>query len=399
MPKPSVYHQLDAVQVAPGPFMKPSPRHWNPGMIRYKGRLWMCYRYHLGKEHASRCATAMVPLDKASFAPTALSQHLNLPATVGDEHFEDARLFLFKGEPHISYTQMTGYRPGVDYCCHIRYARLKLLGNRWLIEETFTPKYGRNTGNSKEKNWVFFERDGGLYCIYQDDPSHRIIRLEGDRVVEEFDTDQPKWSWGSIRGGAPPVVLPDGQMMHIFHSSLPTEEAPHFVRYYAGAYTFEAKAPFRITGITPKPIISGSEADGHGFDPRYTEGWKPFIPFPCGCVADGDNWLVSMGVNDWQCAVGRITAKRLRFVKPDGSEAQTRYFMTANGSMQAKTVDANGQPRWIPWIIPIADRRGAMAPPGYYSTADGRESEAMEESPRVQEITAEQYKSATKQVA
>lgn len=399
MPKASVYEQLNAAQVKPGPFMPPSPRHWNPGMIRYKGRLWMSMRYHLGKEHGSRCATGMVPLDKKTFVPTALYQHLNLPAVIGDEHFEDARLFMFKGEPHISYTQMTGYRPGIDYACTIKYARLRLLGNRWLIEEVFFPKFGRNSGYSKEKNWVFFEHDGKLHCIYQDHPTHKVICLDGDKVTAEYDSDAAKWPWGQIRGGATPVPYGEGKMMHVFHSSLPTEVAPHYVRYYAGAYIFELKPPFRITEITVKPIVSGSEADGHGHDPRYSDGWKPFIPFPCGCVPDGDDFLVSMGVNDWQCAVGRVTSKHLQFVAPDGSASPSRYFMTPNGSLPVRFVTPEGVSRWIPWQIPISDRRGAMAAPGYYMTSDPREAETIEEVPRTQEITCDQYQMAIKKSA
>jgi hypothetical protein len=88
MAKPSIYAQIDAVQLDPrSPHMKASPRHWNMGLLRYKGRLWAAYRYHLPREHASRSAVALVPLDKATLQPTAPSQHLNLPAVVGDEHF------------------------------------------------------------------------------------------------------------------------------------------------------------------------------------------------------------------------------------------------------------------------------------------------------------------------
>ena len=80
MSKPSIYAQTEAVRVAQGPFIKPSPRIWNMGLLKYKGRLWAAYRYHLPREHASRSATALVPLDRGTFQPTALSQHLNLPA-------------------------------------------------------------------------------------------------------------------------------------------------------------------------------------------------------------------------------------------------------------------------------------------------------------------------------
>lgn len=398
MPKPSIYSQLAAIQVR-GKDMKPSPRHWNPGMIRYKGRLWVCYRYHLGREHGSRSATALVPVDKTTLQPTAPSQHLNLPGAVGDEHFEDARLFIYKGAPHVSYTQMTGYVPGVDYKCIIKYARLKLQGNRWIIDEVFYPRYGRNGGNSKEKNWSFFEHNGGLYIVYQDSPTRKVIRIEGETVLEEFESPGVTWPWGGIRGGAPPVPYGptmgrDGTVNHfltVFHSSLPTEQAPHFVRYFGAAYLFEAKAPFKVVSVSAMPVMAGSEADGHGEDPRYSNGWKPFVVFPCGCVPDGDDWLVSMGVNDWQCAVGRMTKADLKLISPDRSDAPMRYFLTMNGSLPVKIIGTDGHLAFLNWEIPRADRRGAMAPPGLYATNDGREAEVISEAQKTEEITAEQY--------
>ena len=121
--------------------------------------------------------------------------------------------------------------------------------------------------------------------------------------------------------------------------------------------------------------------------------------FPCGIVPDGDDWLVSMGVNDWQCAIARVTPEHLRLVAPDGSESPVRYFKTANGSLPVKITDVNGQPQWIQWEIPRADRRGAWAPPGYYCTNDGRKAEVVADAPRVEEITAEEYNQATQKVA
>lgn len=394
MPKPSIYKQLAAVQVAPGPFTPPSPRHWNPGLLRYKGRLWLAFRYHLGREHASRCATGLVPIDKKTFQPTGLFQHLNLPGVVGDEHFEDARLFMFRGQPHISYVQMTGYRPGVDFKCHIKYARLKLLGNRWIIEEVFWPKFGQNHGGAKEKNWSFFECGDELHAIYEDRGSHKVIKLDGDKITAEYESPAPWWPWGIIRGGAPPVPMGDGKLLVFFHSSLATEEAPHYIRYYGAAYVMDDKPPFTIRAISSKPMMAGSEADGHGYDPRYAEGWKPYVVFPAGCVPDGDEWLVSFGVNDWQCGVGRVTREQMQFILPDGSDMPTRYFMTVNGSLPVQITGSDGIPRWIPWEIFAADRRGAMAPSGYYATKDGREAEVIADAPRVEEITAERYHAA-----
>jgi predicted GH43/DUF377 family glycosyl hydrolase len=393
MPKPSIYEQINAVQVK-GEHLLPSPRHWNPGLLRYKGRLWLSYRYHLGLEHASRSATAMVPIDKNTFQPTMRSQHLNLPATVGDEHFEDARLFMFRGEPHISYTQMTGYRPGVDYNCTIKYARLKLKGSTWHVEESWQPDYGRNSGYAKEKNWIFFEHDGQLWCIYQDHPTRKVIRLEGAKVVEEHETSAPSWAWGEVRGGTPPLPYGENQMIAVFHSSLHTEDPPHFRRYYGGAYLFDAKPPFAIQAISSKPLMAGSELDNHGFDPRWSAGWKPFIPFPGGLVQNGEDWIVSFGVNDWQSAVGTIKKDQIKWLKPDGSDRPMRYFSTTNGSLPIRMIGPNRAQQWVPWEVPAPNGRGIMAPKGYLKTDDGRTSETIEEMPKTAEITEEEYNRA-----
>jgi predicted GH43/DUF377 family glycosyl hydrolase len=404
MPKPSLYKQLDAVQVT-GPHLPPSPRHWNCGLLRYKGRLWMCLRYHLPREHASRCATGMIALDKKTFQPTGPFQHLNLPARIGDEHFEDARLFLYKGEPYVSYTEMTGYKPGHPYFCTMKYARLKLVGSVWHVVEAWHPRYGQNDGGAREKNWAFFEHDKTLFAVYADGPTRKVIQLEGDQVVAEHESPGAFWPWGTIRGGTPPLLLSGGkEYLAIFHSSLATEQAPHYVRYYGAAYRFEAKPPFAITAISDAPLMTGSEEDGHGYDPRYAEGWKPFIPFPCGLVPvnpldEAEGWLVSLGVNDWQCAVGRIKPQQLAMRLPNGSDRPVRYFRTSNGSLPVQIIGANGQLRWIQWEKQEVGRGPVMVPPGYYATADGREAEMLSEAARATEITAEEYKQATKKSA
>lgn len=398
MPKPSIYQQLDAIQVA-GPLLPLSPRHFNPSLIRFKGRLWMSVRYHLGREHASRCATGIVALDPKTMQPVGKTQHLNFPSTVGDEHYEDARLFMFDGHVHVSVTVMSGYVPGKNYSCVIKYARLKLRGTTWSIDEVFWPKYGNNNGNAKEKNWAFFEHAGALYCVYSDNPERKVLKIDGDRVTAVYDSPAASWPWGVMRGGTSPIPYGNGKMLAVFHSSLPTEEAPHFVRYYGGAYVFEDKPPFKILLISSKPIMAGSEADGHGIDPRYSEGWKPYVVFPCGCVPDEDGWLVSLGVNDWQCAVGRITAADLSLIEPDRSNAPIRYFRTANGSVGVQLVTADGNLSWINWERCGTDPRGCMVPPGYFATSDGRIAEAMESAPRSTEITADEYFAAMRKTA
>jgi hypothetical protein len=219
--KPSLFKQLEAVAVD-GRLLKESPRHWNCGMFRYKDRLYLCYRYHL-KQHGGRCATAICELDQKSFQPRGKSQQLMLSGPTGTEHHEDARLFMFDGEPHISYTEMRGYRPGVDYTCVMKYARLRLKAGKWEVAKVYHPQHGRNDGRGKEKNWVFFETADGLHVVYSGSPQHVVLRLKGERVEEIFETPGPAWNFGTVRGGTTPVRQADGSFLTIFHSSVPTE--------------------------------------------------------------------------------------------------------------------------------------------------------------------------------
>lgn len=162
------------------------------------------------------------------------------------------------------------------------------------------PPYGFNDPDAdtpetgaREKNWVWFNHEGQWMFVYQYAP-HTVVTANGKTVHV---TDSPKqWPYGEIRGGTPPVRVGD-EYLTFFHSSLPWKKRQK--RYYVGAYCFEATPPFRVTRITTKPLLAGSE-----HDPRMNGG--PLVVFPCGNVFDGKDHLVSFGVNDEACAWIRI---------------------------------------------------------------------------------------------
>lgn len=354
----------------------------------------MSYRFHL-MSSSGRCKTAICEVSEATLQPCGPSQMLDLPETNGDEHTEDARLFTHRGEPYVSYTEMTGYQPGVDFKCVMKYARLALKGNRWKVLEAFMPAYGRNNWRSKEKNWVFFEQGGRLYCIYQADPDHRILEIKDGHVVNEYTSERPLWEWGVIRGGTPPLLLPDGDFLTIFHSSVQTEAPPAYVRYFAAAYTFEGRPPFRVLGISSKPILCASEEDGHRVDPRYIDGWKPYVVFPCGLVESGRDLLISFGINDWQSAIARLPATSIELVPPDGSQQKARYFRRENGSMVVGMYGANRQSKVIHWMMPVSGP-GCSAGPGYVKILSPREAQELSEIADVREITEQEFNIATR---
>jgi hypothetical protein len=392
VPKKSVFAQLSACAVPPHNLL-PSPRYQNPGLLRYKGKLWLAYRYHRMDTPTKRSGIGICEVDPKTGNAISKSQHIPFANPTGSEHHEDCRMFMFQGEPMISATMMTGYVPGVNYTCVMMYARLRLTKGKWSVVEEWQPVYGNNSGFSKEKNWVFFEDDGKLMCIYSSDPEHVILEIEGSRVVREHRSKGPQWQWGHIRGGTPPVDLGDGRMLVIFHSSISTEIPPHYVRYYAAAYTFEKKAPYRVLQISEQPILSGSEEDGHRVDPRYTEGWKPYVVFPCGLVPDGEGWLVSFGINDWQCAVGRLGPHQLLLGATDGSSFRPRCFRVGNGTIPVRYVDSGQRPVFLHWEI-IKESRTPVAGAGYMKCGMAREAVEVSEQPGVFEISETDYAKA-----
>ena len=395
MPRKSLFAQVDAVAI-PGHLLKPSPRHWNCGLFKYRGSLWMAYRYHLDTPD-SRCGIAICEINPKTLLPKNKGQYLDLgPKGNSDLHHEDPRLFTFKGEPYISYTEMSEYRPGVDYSCIMKYARLSLRGGVWRVVSTYLPRFGNNDGRHKEKNWVFFEQAKKLYCIYSDTGSRMVLQIDGEKVVETYQSEEPYWDWGDVRGGTPPIDLGDGTMLTIFHSSAPIEEDEprHYVRYYGAAYTFESKPPFKVLQISKQPIMCGSEEDGHKVDPRYTEGWKPFVVFPCGMVKDKDTLLVSLGVNDWQCAIAKIPLSSLELGSPREIEVKPRWFMSTNSTLPVRAFAKDGTR--IPaqeWEVFSA---GTAYKPsvGYMKVVSSRMIHELTETPGVVEISEQQYEAA-----
>lgn len=393
MPRKSLFAQLPAVAI-PGSSLKDSPRHWNAGLFRYKGKLWMAYRYHL-KTPDARSGIAIVSLN-SKHLPESQGQFLKLDAPTGTEHHEDPRLFTFKGEPYISYTEMANYRPGEGYSCVMKYARLRFDRGKWVVGTTYYPQYGDNHGGAREKNWVFFESAGKLFCIYKATFRHQVLEIRGEAIVGSYDTNAPVWDWGDVRGGTPPVDLGDGRMLTFFHSSVWTEDPPHFVRYVSGAYTFNAKPPFEVIQISREPIMSGSEEDGHKTDPRYEAGWKPYVVFPCGLVADGKSFLVSLGVNDWQCAIAKVDWPTLKasLGSPSSDGRPARFFMTANASIPVRLVShEDRRPILAEWeVFGPGSVLGANA--GYITTTSGRLSQEILELQSSREVTEVEYNRA-----
>lgn len=386
-PIPSVTRQAGKVTPIPGILLKqPSPRHWNPSIFKYKGTLWMAYRFHRNMPD-SRSGIAISRLGN-DFMPTS-NQLLPLQSVRGTEHHEDPRLFMFQGEPHISYTEMPYYAPGQDYKCVVKYAKLSLRRGRWDVLSTYWPKYGQNDSHNKEKNWVFFEYKNRLHCIYSShNKKHIVLELKGESVTNEYATDAPEWDWGDIRGGTPPL-LDGGSFLTVFHSSLRAEAPPHYARYFAGAYRFESRPPFAITEISSDPIYAGSEEDGHRVDPRYVHGWKPYVVFPGGKFIEGNDVIMAMGNNDWQCVIAMRGKGTLGLGPPPVAGELVRYFKSNNSSRPVSLIGSVRQSaQWEPAGYGSSWGGASL---GYMKSDSPRLSWQLSFDPSCEEVTAEEY--------
>jgi predicted GH43/DUF377 family glycosyl hydrolase len=212
---------------------------------------------------------------------------------------EDPRLFLRGEYLWCSFVDSTW--PETNPKCVMRIGRLSEHDSNWAIDLIEQPQYGKNDNSTTEKNWVFFEHEG-LMCIYSANPEHIVY----DELRVRYVSPSPHWPYGPIRGGTAPVIYKD-KWLRFFHSGLDTEPPPWRRRYYVGALLMEPKPPYNMIAIRNEPILIGSENDDLGEMERSgCTQYKPKVVFPAGMVETGDEYLLSVGINDAQCGIVRV---------------------------------------------------------------------------------------------
>lgn len=404
MPSPASVFQQPHVSVTAVPAwsLVPSPRNYNASILEFEGRRLMAYRSHR-MDQGGRCGIVVCELDAKWQA--SRNTWLNLPEQVASVmvHHEDPRLFVFKGRLHVAFTETQFHGAVRPYTCVMKYARLaeretrknRKTSKAWEVERTFWPRYGKNDSSHQEKNWQFFEaQKGRLHVIYQAEP-HTVVELGGDGETVVNLTTAPagvKWPWGTMRGGTPPIKLKDGNWLTVFHSATAYPIAPYWRRYYAGAYVFEGKAPYRITAISQRPILAGSEHDGHAHDPRNIESWKPFVVFPSGIIAGATGgWHVSYGINDYLTVIAEH--HELALGDPGFAGWGPKYFRTENGQTPVRLFATQDDQRvsWVRWQ-PVRGGMRAGQMPGVLQVHDPRVAlHLQEEAVGVEEISADDF--------
>ena len=167
----------------------------------------------------------------------------------------------------------------------------------------------------REKNWVPFEFMGELLLAYSLNP-HKIFRpdlLTGDCQTIACTEGEIYWDWGTLRGGTPALKIGD-EYISFFHSSKKIETVHstprRLLHYVMGAYTFSLHHPFKITRISPEPIIGENFYRG----PFYStyKNWSSVRGvFPCGLIMDDEAIWVTYGKQDHEMWVVKLDQKKL----------------------------------------------------------------------------------------
>ena len=273
------------------------PLAYNPSVLATGDNVWTTYRRH---PEPKSWRTEMRLMTSGQGFRSVLIQ----PPEKYEKHsHEDGRLFMHKGQPHISLTIARSRKPhesGGDKCI-IGFGKLSQDGK---IADWIEPKYGVNNWTAMEKNWVFWSADK-LRFFYRLSPNHEVCELEGDRVTKVYKTPCLPCSFGEPRGGTTPVQH-QGKLLRFFHALQRNEKSNLWWTYHVGAMLIEPEPPFKVVAISRQPIYSGTEEyiQGHKY-------WKPRVAIPYGVRETPYGWEVSIGVNDFRCARLQVEASDL----------------------------------------------------------------------------------------
>lgn len=275
---------------------------YNPALVqRDSGGYHLVFRYDHLDENIRSGLTAhlgLVDLDR-NFQPLDRYTVLN----TGSQHTEDPRVLRTQQGDFLTYNDLLkGSSPDAR---GMHLARIDLKNRRLHNIQTLDLKL-----NEIEKNWVPFEyidekQQSHLHFEYSLEPRKLLLCSKNSGELPEFlpfsynpAIHKLLWPsvWGKLRGGTAAQKVGD-EYLAFFHSSFFGKNNTQW--FCMGAYTFEGKPPFRVTGISQYPILF----DGiYGTPPMNTAPACKRVIYPCGFVMekrDGrDTILLSCGEND-----------------------------------------------------------------------------------------------------
>lgn len=285
------------------------PYAFNPAIVKWKGSYLMSFRVIEDPENSFDSRIGLVWVDKY-FNPKSKPQLLETrdEGSLVPSRAEDARLITVGQKLYIIYSDNEdelitrgGFRVYV--------AEIDEEAGRFILKNKEKLVYFEGEiPDIREKNWVPFIYNNELLLAYSIVP-HIIFRpLFGTQSCETFTKSKAylHWDFGEIRGGTPAHII-RGEYLAFFHSSKylvsNLSYKKSIAHYFMGAYTFEKEPPFKLTKISPKPIVGKNFYNG----PLYKPYWKPIrCVFPCGYVFDDKYIWLAYGRQDHEVWIAKI---------------------------------------------------------------------------------------------
>lgn len=306
-------------------FLSDFPEAFNASIVRWQGRLLMCFR--ILEEGSSFPSSAInstglshigiVWLD-SEFNPISNPQILKFgqtsPTCSNECRADDARLVTIGDTLYLVYSDNRD-KEVTEGGFRVYLVELEVDGDRVeIIHEEPLLKFEDESPQRREKNWVPFDYNGEFLLAYSLNP-HKIFLPElGAQSCQTVATTwiENVWPCGELRGGTPAIKIDDEHYLAFFHSSydLATEhsDGKEKLHYFMGAYLFSATPPFSITHISEEPIVGKNFYHGK----KYTPYWKPVcVVFPCGQIVEEDHIWVSYGRQDHEIWICKLDKRKL----------------------------------------------------------------------------------------
>ena len=289
------------------------PNAHNPSIIQVDDGYLMTFRFCPDHQFQPWLSYIGVVLLDESFQPISQPKLLNSRQknSKTPSQSEDARIFQYRGRIFVIYNDNVDLvNPRTWERRDMYIAELLHNGNNYslstplklIYEEKYHTQYW-------QKNWIAFEWNKTLLISYTLDP-HEILYanlLDGACYHCYRTSPSLNWDLGTLRGSTPPLKV-DGEFLAFFHSSIITEspysDGEELWHYFMGAYTFSADPPFKITKITPFPIVT---------DKFYTKSnYYKKVVFPGGFVVSKEHIYVAYGKDDCEIWIAKINKNALK---------------------------------------------------------------------------------------
>jgi FkbM family methyltransferase len=190
-------------------------------------------------------------------------------------------------------------------------------GEDWQASEAFVmpkrPITGDKTANGQdgwEKNWVPWVIDPKTVgLIYSHDPWDVLILDLDDggrsRLGAVYRSPPIEWSYGTIRGGTPPVRFDAEHLVTFFHSA---EVCGSRRVYSVGACVFQSRPPFAPKLMTCDPLLVAPYRTGvHRFGWRFAAS----VVFPMGAEPVSNGYRLLCGRDDGEIATFDVLTEEL----------------------------------------------------------------------------------------